>query len=65
MRNTRLSSGTADHLYDGMLNLASAKVKALKTMASEFIPEPQRQFHLQLQSLSDEDCLSDNEDSDA
>ena len=55
VRNTRLSSGTPDQLYNGKLNLAPAKVKDLKTMASKFIPEPQREFYLQLKSSSDED----------
>ena len=65
VRNTRLSSGTPDQRYNGTLNLAPAKVKDLKKMASKFIPEPQRQFYLRLQSSTDEDCLSEDEDSDA
>ena len=65
VRNTRLSPGTTDHRYNGTLNLAPAKVKDLKKMASKFIPEPQRQFYLRLQSSSVEDCLLEDEDSDA
>ena len=65
VRNTRLSPGTPDHRYNGTLNLAPAKVKDLKKMASKFIPEPQRQFYLRLQSSSVEDCLLEGEDSDA
>ena len=64
MRNTRLSSGTPSQRYNGTLNLAPAKVKDLKTMASKFIPEPQHQFYLRLQSSTDEDCLSENANSD-
>ena len=62
--NIRLSSRTPDQLYNGKLNLAPAKVKDLKTMASKFIPEPQCKFYLRLKSSSYEDCLSDDEDSD-
>ncbi|XP_044179312.1 uncharacterized protein LOC122960850 [Acropora millepora] len=65
VRNTTLPPRTPEHHYNGTLNLAPAKVKDLKKMASKFIPEPQCQFYLLLQSSSVEDFLSEDEDSDA